>query len=303
MKNANGLIAAALLVSFSPANAQQMVNPDADVSVAKPAFKPGTGPRVAIDGAHANFHTIDGRYAPFAKLLTNDGYRLAANTVPFTTESLAGHDILVIANAGSPEDGEADTGKSAFTDAEIAAVRTWVNGGGALLLIADHAPFAGAAAKLGQALGVTFRNGYAFDPDNQGRDLFLPKAGLADHVIARGVGGDPAVTQVRTFTGSAFEAPGAQALLVLNDRFKMIYPATPFAPNPNDKSEPVPGLLQGATLTIGKGRVVVMGEAAMFSAQKVMPQNILMGFGASGAEQNQRFALNLLHWLSRRPGY
>lgn len=41
----------------------------------------------------------------------------------------------------------------------------------------------------------------------------------------------------------------------------------------------------------------------MFSSQLAGPQRRTMGFGAEGAEHNQRFALNLMHWLSRRPGY
>ena len=296
------LLFAALSVA-APAAAQQVVNPDADVSVAKAAWPRDKGPRVAIDAAHSNFHTLDGRYAPFAALLRNDGYRVVSNSQPFTAKILKDYDILVIANAGVPKMDEVDESRSAFSETEIAALRSWVNRGGALLLIADHAPFAGAAKALGEALGVKFRNGYALDPGNEGQDLFGPQAGLNDHVIVRGAGGDPRITQVRTFTGSAFEAPGAQPLLTLGQRFQMVYPSVPFQMNPKDKKEPIAGLLQGATLTVGRGRVVVMGEAAMFSAQMVLPERFLMGFGAPGAEQNQRLALNLMHWLSKRPGY
>lgn len=300
---ARALLFLAALALAGPVAAQQVVNPDADVSVAKAAWPSGKGPRVAIDAAHSNFHTVDGRYAPFAALLRNDGYRVVSNSQPFTAKSLKNYDILVIANAMAPKSNEVDEGRSAFTRAEIAAVRSWVNGGGALLLIADHAPFAGAATALGEALGVKFRNGYALDPGNGGKDLFAPHAGLNDHVIVRGAGGDPKITQVRTFTGSAFEAPKGHPLLTLGQRFQMIYPSVPFQMDPKDKREPIAGFLQGATLTIGRGRVVVMGEAAMFSAQMVLPERFLMGFGAPGAEQNQRFALNLMHWLSKRPGY
>ena len=94
----------------SAAAAQQVVNPNADVSVARPAYRTEQGPRVLIDEAHANFHTASGRYAPFASLLRNDGYRVAPNAAPFTAAGLAGADILVIANA-APARGSA----SAFT--------------------------------------------------------------------------------------------------------------------------------------------------------------------------------------------
>jgi len=291
------LAAFLILAAASPAPAQQVVNPEADVAVAAPAYRPGKGPRVRIDQAHANFHVMDGRYAPFAKLLANDGYRVAGHSAPFTAESLAGADLLVISNATAP--GGAD---SAFTDAEIAALERWVKRGGSLLLIADHAPFAGAAAKLGKAFGVSFRDGYAVNMAAQGKDLFRRGAGLADHPITRGANGDPAVSQVRTFTGSAFEAPGAAPLLTLSEGFVLLRPAQG-AVDDSTPREPAGGLLQGAASTHGKGRVVVMGEAAMFSSQLAGPGKMIMGFGAEGAEQNQRFALNLMHWLSRRKGY
>src|SRR5919112_1639445 len=85
----------------STASGQQVVNPNADVAVARPAYRAEQGPRVRIDEGHANFHTIGGRYAPFAALLRNDGYRVATHSGAFTAESLADTDILVIANAAA----------------------------------------------------------------------------------------------------------------------------------------------------------------------------------------------------------
>lgn len=277
-----------------PAAAQQVVNRNADMSVAAPAYPADAGPRVQIDGGHANFHTIDERYAPFGALLRNDGYRVAGRTGPITRASLADVDVLVIANAAAPE------GASAFSPQEIAAVRAWVEGGGALLLIADHKPFAGAAAALGDAFGVRFRDAYAINPANGGEDLFRAGAGLSGHVIVAGAGGDPGVTALRTFTGSAFEAPGAEPLVTLGPGFLLITgPGAVAADGTNSAA----GLLQGAALEVGRGRVVVMGEAAMFTSQLAGPQQRVMGIGAPGTEQNKQFALNLMHWLSRRRGY
>jgi hypothetical protein len=167
---------------------------------------------------------------------------------------------LVVANAAAPEGAG-----SAFTRDEIAAVQSWVRAGGSLLLIVDHAPFPGAAASLGRALGVFFRNSFASYTGPREQDLFRSGRGLANHAITRGVCGDPAVTVVRSRTSAA-------------------------------------GLLQGATRTFGRGRLVVMAEAAMFSSQLEGPEKAVMGFGARGAEQNQQFTLNLMHWLSGRPG-
>jgi hypothetical protein len=58
------------------------------------------------------------------------------------------------------------------------------------------------------------------------------------------------------------------------------------------------GMLQGATLRFGKGRVAVFGEAAMFSAQRAGPARLPMGMNAPSAGQNAQFLLNLMHWLA-----
>ena len=107
--------AAALLVAAaSPAFAQQVPDPNFDARVATPAFA-SDGPRVLLDEAHQNFHTTGGRYKPFVDLVTSDGYRVSANASPFTRETLAGHRILVIANArgaAAPGDPAFATGPS-----------------------------------------------------------------------------------------------------------------------------------------------------------------------------------------------
>jgi hypothetical protein len=51
-------------------------------------------------------------------------------------------------------------------------------------------------------------------------------------------------------------------------------------------------------LNIGKGRVAVFGEAAMFSAQLAGPKKSPMGMNAPIAKQNPQFLLNVMHWLS-----
>jgi hypothetical protein len=65
----------------------------------------------------------------------------------------------------------------------------------------------------------------------------------------------------------------------------------------------VGGRAQGLALRFGKGRVVMMGEAAMFSAQVVRfeedgkPQEFKMGMNVPGSDDRQ-FLLNVMHWLS-----
>ena len=60
------------------------------------------------------------------------------------------------------------------------------------------------------------------------------------------------------------------------------------------------GRAQGLAFTHGDGRVVVLGEAGMLSAQLVRfgdgrPD---MRFGMNVAQGNPQFGLNILHWLT-----
>ena len=63
---------------------------------------------------------------------------------------------------------------------------------------------------------------------------------------------------------------------------------------------PATGLLQGAVIRHGKGRVAVFGEAAMFTAQVIERNGQVVRFGMNdpAASQNAQFVLNVLHWLS-----
>lgn len=292
------LAAAFLLASAGVASAQQAPDPDADLSVARPAFAQDAGPRIVIDGGHNNFHTVDGRFGPFATLMRNDGFRVAGADAAFTDATLADIDVLVIANALAAEDVEEwrTPNPSAFTADEIASVRRFVERGGSLLLIADHMPFAGAAQDLGAAFGVAFDNSFAQDADNA-PDLFTRGGALADDPVV----GD--VTQVRTFTGASFSVsnPSARPLLRLGQEWTILLPEIAWEFSDATPRISGEGKLQGAVLEVGAGRVAIFGEAAMFTAQVAGPNRIPMGLRAPGAEQNKQFALNVLHWLAREP--
>jgi len=285
-------------LALSPlAFAQQAADPLADLSVARPAFAANAGPRVVIDGAHHNFHTVDGRYAPFAQLLRNDGFRVEGSSAAFTDESLAGVNVLVIANALAEEDVEEWRlpNPSAFTADEIAAVRRFVERGGSLLLIADHMPMAGAATDLGRAFGIEFINGFA-TRQAEGFDLFTREnGGLADDPLTAGI------PQLRSFTGSAFTAPAnARALMRLDARYTVLTPEIAWqfsAETPRVSGE---GKLQGAVMEVGRGRIAVFGEAAMFTAQVAGRQQTPTGLRSPGAEHNKQFVLNVARWLGER---
>jgi len=279
------------------AQAQQVADPSFNPPVEKPAYAQGAGPVILLDEAHHNFHTISGRYGAFARLLERDGYTMRANTVPFTKDSLQAARVLVIANAVHEKNRSdwAPPNPSAFTGAEIAALIEWIRSGGSLLLIADHMPFAGAASALGDALGITFTNGYVRAPNRkQPPDIFTRESGaLADHVITKDV------DSVATFTGSAFRSSGSvDPLLRLGPGFVSLIPERPGNLTKIVERVPVDGWLQGAAWPLGKGRVAVFGEAAMFSAQVTGPNRAPMGMNHPLASKNAQLLLNLMHWLS-----
>ena len=58
------------------------------------------------------------------------------------------------------------------------------------------------------------------------------------------------------------------------------------------------GMLQGAVLLAGRGRVAVFGEAAMFSAQVSGEARRPMGMNMPSASQNPQFLINVAHWLA-----
>lgn len=289
---------ALLLLLAIPVFAQQQPDQDFDTSVENPVYKKD-GPRVAFDEAHHNFHTVEGRYKPFVDLLINDGYRVVRNRQPFSKTSLSSFKVLVISNAlGAEEDDDEGADDSAFTDEEIQAVHDWVKGGGSLLLIADHAPFGGAAAALATKFGVDMSKGYTFDKENSvtgsPSHLIFSRENklLASHPITEGRNNDEKINLLRSFTGQSLKGPdGSATILKLSDS------ATDSPSFDSPDSTSAAGRAQAVALKFGKGRLVVQAEAAMLSAQVSGAERRPMGMNVSGND-NRQYALNLMHWLS-----
>ena len=270
MRVARLSFAIALVMSVpAGAMAQQFADPEFDAKVDRPAFT-NRHPVVFLDEAHNNFHTAGGRYKPFADLLNNDGYAVTPNTKKFTAGTLKGCEILVVANAqGAPMMRSPEAAKPAFEPAECDAVRDWVRAGGSLLLIADHHPFGAANEQLATRLGVEMGKSTTYDPANS--EAGLPAQLnfsrvtelLGDHPILAGRDGSERIDRVLTFAGQSLKGPAGSVALLK------------FAPSAADLPRPaVPGRngsargrAQGLAFTLGRGRVVVLGEAAMLSAQ------------------------------------
>jgi hypothetical protein len=269
----------------------------------KKTFEGPDAPVVLIDEAHHNFHTLDGRYQAFAKVLRSDGYSVRSNTSPFHIDSLKKADILVISNALNEKNVENwdMPHYPAFTREEIEHVYRWVKQGGALFLIADHMPLPAAASQLAAIFGVQFNNGYAIDTTNTRVTMFRRSDGsLTDHPITRGRNEAEAIDSVRTFTGQAFLAtPQASPLLIFREPTLSVMPSKSWTFDEDTPHIPVDGWFQGAVLAVGEGRIAVFGEAAMFTAQSAGQDNVKFGLEGEGAEQNEQFLLNIMHWLSK----
>lgn len=288
------------------ANGPQVSDTEFVPRVRTKTYRQGEGPVVYVDEAHHNYHTIEGRYATFAKVLRMDGFTVAPFRKKFDAASLRGVGVLVIANALAAEGEEAETTLptySAFTKKEIAAVEQWVSRGGSLFLIADHMPWPGAAEDLARAFGAEMTNSFATDSICSDDEFLFQRSdgSLGHHPITDGRNAGERIDHVRTFTGSAFwlTKPGVPILL-LKPGSVLLLPSKAWEFHSDTPRVPGDGLLQGAVLEHGQGRVAVFGEAAMFSAQVSGAEKRPMGMNMPSADQNAQFLLNIMHWLGRQ---
>ena len=268
----------------------------------QPTFGLDEGPTICIDEAHFNMHTVSGTYSAVAGIWRADGYVVTASTEAFTIDSLQACRVLVIANALHEQNrlqGDATNwslpNPSAFTPGEITVVRDWVRDGGALLLVADHMPFPGAAKDLAAAFDVQFNNGFALktnpDSPNSGVLVFSRAAGvLPAHRITDGRSAAEWIDSVTTDAGQAFQVGGRfEPLLVIPDGIVSLMPEVAWEFADDTPRIPVGGWLQGAAARFGDGQLVVFGEASQFRPGDD---------GESLPGQNGQFALNVIRWLS-----
>jgi hypothetical protein len=160
-----------------------------------------------------------------------------------------------------------------------------VKGGGALLMIGDHPPYAGSLRALAAAFGFDIEK-YPPQKDQRAEFFSFDNGGLVDGPLTHGL------PQIQTFYGSAFFAPAAATpLLRFDSTWTMLVENKPSRPM-------TPKELRGATLTMGKGRVVLLSEAGAWSAQLAGAKKRPMGFNAPGAQGNKRFIRNVVRWLT-----
>ena len=283
--------------------AQQIADPEFNPQIKNPMYEKGKGSLILIDEGHNNFHTMTGRYKPFADVLEKDGYTVRQIDVALTGAALKDAAILVISNALNEKNTKdwVLPVSSAFTQSEIDEIEEWVKGGGSLFLIADHMPFPGAAEKLAARFGFNLNNGFALDTTQMGKpDLFTrTDKTLLINAVTEGRNISESVDSVYSFTGEAFRIPDdALPLLQFNQNFVAFMPDTAWNFKDDTPSISVAGWCQGAVKKSGNGRIAVWGEAAMFSAQS--SNNNKVGMNAPYARYNMQLLLNLIHWLDKK---
>jgi len=289
----------------------QKADPNFDARVAHPAYA-ATHPKVLFDEAHKNFHTAGGRYKPFADLISNDGYKIIRNELKFSSQTLTGYDILIISNAKGMD----EKYKAAFTEEECEAVKNWAEQGGALLLIADHYPMGSAAENLAKRFGVKMSNSYGVEDslhyDTTSTDksqLVFSRENhlLSDCPITQGRDSSEQIDRIVSFTGQSLTASeGSVPFLLLSQTANemlvdSIWTVKKFLSSNTYTcfADPVPavGQAQGVALPFGRGRVVILGEAAMLTAQIDDRNGNPFGMNVPGNDDKQ-LALNIMHWLS-----
>jgi hypothetical protein len=295
------------------AQVQQLADSTYTPTVAEAAFTT-RHPKILFDEAHHNFHTMDGRYQAYAKLMAADGCVLTPNKTPFSAATLKGYDVLVIANAmgDDPASGtEESVAGPAFTKEEIEAVHAWVNGGGALLLIADHSPFGSAASAMSNRFGVDMSQGYAgdslhtFSGSVTNIEFTRENKTLGDGPIMNGRSEKDRVNRVVAFTGQSLKGPaGSTPMMLLSEgSFDLPMAALKLRADPGammKQATPAKGRCMAVALQVGKGRVVVQGEAGMLAAQLIVRpehETIKFGMNQEGLD-NQQYALNEMRWLA-----
>lgn len=242
-------------------------------------------PTVMIDQGHHELAAKDGRYVAIMNLLNSDGYHVILNEQALTPELLKDVRILYISAAQKP----------GFTESEMLAVKKWVDGGGSLLLMADHAPIGDAVHEFAQKFGFEISGGEtndvsaAFDKDPShivfSRDNHL----IADHAITNGRGKKERLEKVVAFSGQSVKGPrGSQAFLRLSSTAQNIE---------GEKIQSVGDFNEAVADKQGKGRVVIFGDGTVFTSKTAMPANVPEGMNVPGID-NVKLATNVFRWLA-----
>jgi len=282
-----------ILILSIQLDGQQRPDLDFEPVVSTPRYET---PSVTIcfDTIHHNLHKPSGGFAALARLLKADGYRISEPS-ELNDRTLDECHIFIIANPLN----KANVGRwirpilSAYDKDEIACLDNWVSKGGRLLVIADHMPFAGAAAELAQNFGFRYFDGFVM----AGEDHWPPETYRKSDGTLKDVFLTQDIDSLAGFTGSALDSPEG-ALIVANfpKDYNLYISEEAWVFDEQTEVVALDSLEMGAVMPFGKGKLAFFTEAAMFTAQ-IVQDRYRVGFNMPGGYQNQSFILKLIHWL------
>jgi hypothetical protein len=280
------------------AAAQQVSDPHFRYTVTAPVYEPGRGPRIWFDEGHNNPHSLEGKFAALSRVLQQDGYTVLPGREKLSLPYLQAAKIFITINALYDPYNWDLPARSAFTPGEVDTLHNWVKEGGSLLLVTDHMPCGASVNDIAKAFGFNIINGFA-QRRNRKEELFSRNRGNLHHnAITTGRNTDERVDSCMIWGGTGFlMPPGAQAITSLGDAYKILLPSKA---DVWDETTPVIsglGFVNAAYMPYGKGRIVVFGDGAPFSAQLEGIYGNKRGMNHPKAGQNAQLLLNIIHWL------
>lgn len=270
------------------------------VSIANPMFIQ-QAPKVLVDEAHNNIHGKEGGLFSFTRMMEEDGAVVSSNDSLFTEKLLTRYDVLIIVNAlhDSNVQNWATPNPSAFSNQEIDAVEKFVKNGGSLLLVADHMPCGGAVQNLAQCFGIEWSNSFVMQNGNKWPPSTFKRSNstLLDSPVTEDTSYGKRVSLVASFTGSAFKVPEeAEPFMIFEESHRILFPKEAWRFSKKTKNESAKGWSQGACLEYGLGKIVLLGEAAMITAQ--LRGKTEIGMNSIDAPENPQLALNIFRYLA-----
>lgn len=292
------LIVLTLLGSLSVA---QVFQPDSNFrpEVAKPAFTK-SHPVVIFDQGHLNLASTDGRYAPIIHLLESDGLKVQPSTGKITSVLLAQSQILYISGAQGSNNEHSDAPVlPAFTKDEGHLIQSWVKDGGSLLLLSDHTTIGDSIHPLAALFGVKVSSGETNDSNNYlaalqdtSHLLFTDENHLiAKHPITYGRNDQESLHRVAIFSGQSVHGPkNSKQILMLSKTTENHYADGSKQPVGKDYAEAI-------SFHYGKGRVVVFGDATVFTSKIHTLKKQNEGMNRPDID-NVKLATNTFRWLA-----